>query len=246
MGVERPMGALRVGLFGSTGNTTSSFSEPYARISSDAWHVGGYASLPVAPFFADVAAIYGRAEHEATRNIEFPGYSTRARSLFGSDEFLLRLGGGYQIMPAESVWEFTPTEHMLYVGALQAGFAERGGGPLGARIQKGRQAAVINELGMTVGRRWVVAGVQVAVRLQGSWLHDFAADDSLRASMSAAPASAGSFRVLSAGGDKDAYRFNGSLEMAFTQRVSLRLTAERELRRSSSRSYFNVTIGLEF
>jgi outer membrane autotransporter protein len=246
MGVERPVGALRVGLFGSTGNTTSSFSEPYARISSDAWHVGGYASLPVAPFFADVAAIYGRAEHEATRNIEFPGYSTQARSLFGSDEFLLRLGGGYQIMPAESVWEFTPTEHMLYVGALQAGFAERGGGPLGARIQKGRQAAVINELGMTVGRRWVVAGVQVAVRLQGSWLHDFAAADSLRASMSAAPASAGSFRVLSAGGDKDAYRFNGSLEMAFTQRVSLRLTAERELRRSSSRSYFNVTIGLEF
>jgi autotransporter-associated beta strand protein len=246
MGVERPVGALRVGLFGSTGNTTSNFSAPYARISSDTWHVGGYASLPVAPFYMDVAAVYGRAEHEATRNIEFPGYSTQSRSLFGSDEFLLRLGGGLQIMPAESPWEFTPTEHMLYVGAMQAGFVERGGGPLGARLQKGRQSAVINELGMTVGRRWVVAGVQVAVRLQGSWLHDFAADDSLRASMVGAPVSAGSFRVLSAGGDKDAYRFNGSLEMAFTQRVSLRLTAERELRRSSSRSYFNVTVGLEF
>jgi hypothetical protein len=149
-------------------------------------------------------------------------------------------------MPSGSVWELTPTEHLQYVGALQAGFEERAGGPLAARLQKGKQAALINEVGMTVGRRWVVSRVPVAVRLQGSWLHDFAGDDSLRASLLSASSDAGSFRVLSAGGDKNALRVNGSLEIAFTQRISLRLTAEREIRRSSSRSYFNVTIGLEF
>jgi autotransporter-associated beta strand protein len=246
MGVERPIGALRIGFMGSTGTTTSNFSAPYARISSDSWHLGGYASLPVAPFYADLAFIYGHVDNDAMRNIEFPGSSASARAQFRSQEYVFRLGGGYQIMPSGSVWELTPTEHLQYVGALQAGFEERAGGPLAARLQKGKQAALINEVGMTVGRRWVVSRVPVAVRLQGSWLHDFAGDDSLRASLLSASSDAGSFRVLSAGGDKNALRVNGSLEIAFTQRISLRLTAEREIRRSSSRSYFNVTIGLEF
>jgi autotransporter-associated beta strand protein len=246
MGVERPFGALRIGFIGSTGTTTSNFSAPYARISSDSWHLGGYASLPVAPFYADVAFIYGHVDNDATRNIEFPGSSASARAQFRSQEYVFRIGGGYQIMPSGSMWELTPTEHLQYVGAMQAGFDERAGGPLGARLQKGKQAALINEVGMTVGRRWVVARVPVAVRLQGSWLHDFAGDDSVRASLLSASSDAGSFRVLSAGGDKNAFRLNGSLEIAFTQRISLRLTAEREIRRSSSRSYFNVTIGLEF
>jgi uncharacterized protein with beta-barrel porin domain len=246
MGVERPFGALRIGFIGSTGTTTSNFSAPYARISSDSWHLGGYASLPVAPFYADVAFIYGHVDNDATRNIEFPGSSASARAQFRSQEYVFRIGGGYQIMPSGSMWELTPTEHLQYVGAMQAGFDERAGGPLGARLQKGKQAALINEVGMTVGRRWVVARVPVAVRLQGSWLHDFVGDDSVRASLLSASSDAGSFRVLSAGGDKNAFRLNGSLEIAFTQRISLRLTAEREIRRSSSRSYFNVTIGLEF
>ena len=246
MGVERPFGALRIGMVGSTGTTTSNFAAPYARITSDAWHLGGYASLPVAPFYADLAFVYGHVDNDATRNIEFPGSSASPRTQFRSQEYVFRLGGGYQIMPAGSMWEFTPTEHLQYVGAMQAGFEERGGGPLGARLQKGKQAALINEVGMTVGHRWVVSRVPVAVRLQGSWLHDFAGDDSVRASLMSASSDAGSFRVLSAGGDKNAYRLNGSMEVAFTQRISLRLTAEREFRRSSSRSYFNVTIGLEF
>ncbi|NBV86993.1 MAG: autotransporter domain-containing protein, partial [Verrucomicrobia bacterium] len=104
MGIERPLGRARVGLLGATGSTSANFSSPSTSVSSDSWHLGGYASLPAAPFFADIAFVFGLVDNDARRNIEFPGYTARTRAKFDSTEHLLRLGGGYQIMPAQSAW----------------------------------------------------------------------------------------------------------------------------------------------
>jgi uncharacterized protein with beta-barrel porin domain len=84
------------------------------------------------------------------------------------------------------------------------------------------------------------------VRLQANWLHDFDGSGNLRASLLAAPAAAGGFLVQSMQPERNAFRFNGSLEFAFTRRISLRLTADREFRKGSVRQYFNVTLGIEF
>jgi len=246
MGIERPMGAARVGLLGATGSTSANFSTPSTTISSDAWHLGGYASLPVAPFFTDIAFIFGKVDNDAKRNIEFPGYTARTRAKFDSSEYLLRLGGGYQIMPAQSMWEITPTEHLLYVGGRQAALTETGGDVLGARVAKTKNGGMLNEVGLTVGRRWVVRNVGVAVRLQSNWLHDFNGNGSVQAAFIGAPNGSGWFTARNATGDRDAFKLNGSLELSLTQRLSLRFSGDYEIRRSSSKGSLTISIGMEF
>jgi autotransporter-associated beta strand protein len=252
MGVERPFGAGRVGLLGAVGSTSANFQLPYASIKSETWHLGGYMSLPVAPFFADVAFIYGRVDNDARRNIEVPGYTARTRALFGSDEFTLRLGGGIQVMPAQSAWEITPTEHLLYVKGAQAALEETGGGVgsqgggLGARIQKAKMAGLINEVGLTVGRRWVVRTVPVAVRLKADWVHDFDGSGSVQASFVGAPESAGRFVSRVGARERDAFKLNASVEVSLTQRLSLRIGGEHERRKSSTKSSLTISIGMEF
>ena len=256
MGIERPLGVGRIGLLGAAGTTTSQFSNPATRITSDSWHVGAYASLPVAPFFADVAFIIGNVENDARRTIEFPGYGVNSRAKFTSEERVLRLGGGLQVMPAQSSWELSVTEHMLYVDGVQAALAERaednlsgsvnGQSVLAARIKKASKGGLLNEVGMTVGRRWVVRGTPVAVRLQANWLHDFDNSGSIQASFVGAPASAGWFTARSAGGDRDALRANGSIEIGLTERLSLRIGGEYERRKSTNRASLTISLGMEF
>jgi len=252
MGLERPFGAGRIGLIGAVGSSSANFTLPSTTIKSESWHLGSYVSLPVAPFFADIAFIYGRVDNDARRNIELPGYNTRARALFGSDEYTLRIGGGLQIMPAQSDWEITPTEHLLYVGGAQAALEETGagvlsqGGGLGARLQKSKMSGLLNEVGLTVGRRWVVRGVPVAVRLQANWLHDFDGTGSVQASFVGAPASAGWFTARNASGDRDALKVSTSIEVSLTQRLSLRIGGEYERRKSSTKSSLTISMGMEF
>ncbi|MEI6871245.1 MAG: autotransporter domain-containing protein, partial [Verrucomicrobiota bacterium] len=254
MGIERPMGGARVGLLGATGNTSANFNSPSTRISSDSWHLGGYASLPAAPFFADIAFIFGLVDNDARRNIEFPGYTARTRAKFDSTEHLLRLGGGYQIMPAQSAWEITPTEHLLYVGGVQAAFKESGtdvtgssvANSLGARVAKAKNGGMLNEVGLTVGRRWVVRNVGVAVRLQSNWLHDFNGNGSIQAAFLGAPTGSGWFAARSAAAERNAFKLNGSLELSLTQRLSLRFSGEYEMRRHSDKGSLTISIGMEF
>ena len=252
MGLEKPFGAGRIGLVGAVGSTSANFSLPSTTIKSDSWHLGTYVSLPVAPFFADVAFIYGRVDNDARRNIEMPGYTTRTRALFSSDEYTLRIGGGLQVMPAQSAWEITPTEHLLYVGGMQAALEETGGGVLsqggglGARVKGAKMSGLLNEVGLTVGRRWVVRGTPVSVRLQANWLHDFDGTGSVQASFVGAPVSAGGFTARNASGDKDALKISTTVEVSLTQRLSLRIGGEYERRKSSTKSSLTISIGMEF
>lgn len=248
MGLERPMGDLRVGLLGAVGTTTSNFMNPSTRITSDSWHLGAYASLPVAPFFLDIAFLFGQVDNDARRHIEFPGYAEQVRAKFTSTEYAMRLGGGLQLMPAQSSWEMSLTEHLLYVGGVQAALQEMGSGDrdLWARTQKASSAGVLNEVGISVGRRWVVRGVPVALRLQGNWVHDFDGTGAVQAAFVGAPGSAGWFTARGARGERDAIRLNGSLEFSLTQRLSLRVGAEYEARKSSTKSSLNISVGIEF
>jgi uncharacterized protein with beta-barrel porin domain len=99
---------------------------------------------------------------------------------------------------------------------------------------------------MTVGRRWVVRGLPVAVRLQGNWLHDFDHSGAVQASFVGAPASAGWFSARTAGGDRNALRVNGSVEIGLTESLSLRIGGDYERRRSGNRTSLTISLGIEF
>jgi outer membrane autotransporter protein len=149
-------------------------------------------------------------------------------------------------MPAQSSWELSLTEHILHVSGTQAAFSERNGDVLSARLQKAGKSGLLNELGMTVGRRWVVRGMPVAVRLQSNWLHDFDRSGGIQASFVGAPAAAGWFSARTAGGDRNAIRVNGSFEIGLTESLSLRVGGDYERRRSGNRMSLTISLGIEF
>ena len=105
---------------------------------------------------------------------------------------------------------------------------------------------LLNEVGLTVGRRWVVRGTPVAVRLQANWLHDFDGTGSVQASFVGAPVSAGGFTARNASGDRDALKISTTVEVSLTQRLSLRIGGEYERRKSSTKSSLTISIGMEF
>jgi autotransporter-associated beta strand protein len=246
-GVEFPFGNLRMGLLGASGSGATDFAEPTVRIKSEGWHAGMYASLcGLGPFFADGLVMYGRLENDATRSIEVPGFVAQPRTKFGSEEFALRLGGGMQVMPADSRWELTLTEHLLFAGVRQEEVEEAGGGVLGVHTGVGRSGGFLNELGLTVGRRWTVAERPVTLRLRCNWVHDFDEGATLEASLAGAPAEAGMFEVRTALGDRDRLKWSGSLDVGLTRRVTLRLGGEYETRRGATKGSVSVGLGMEF
>ena len=123
---------------------------------------------------------------------------------------------------------------------------ETNGGVLGARVAKTKTGGMLNEVGLTVGRRWVVRHVGVAVRLQSNWLHDFNGNGSVQAAFLGAPAGSGWFTARNATGERDALKLNGSVELSLTQRLSLRFSGEYEMRRSSNKGTLTISIGMEF
>jgi outer membrane autotransporter protein len=105
---------------------------------------------------------------------------------------------------------------------------------------------LINEVGLTVGRRWVVRTIPVAVRLKADWVHDFDGTGAVQAAFVGAPVSAGRFTSRSTDGDRDAFKLNASIELSLTQRLSLRIGGEYERRKSSTKSSLTISIGMEF
>ena len=113
-------------------------------------------------------------------------------------------------------------------------------------MAKAKNGGMLNEVGLTVGRRWVVRNVGVAVRLQSNWLHDFNGNGSIQAAFLGAPTGSGWFAARSAAAERNAFKLNGSLELSLTQRLSLRFAGEYEMRRHSDKGSLTISIGMEF
>jgi uncharacterized protein with beta-barrel porin domain len=79
-----------------------------------------------------------------------------------------------------------------------------------------------------------------------NWVHDFREGGTLQARFMGAPLGDGTFGVESARGEKDAVRMSGSVDIGLSQRVSLRLGAEYELRRGAPKGTLSISVGVEF
>ena len=246
LGVEMPLGPIRLGWVGATGTSRANFAMPNARVESDSSHMGLYGVAKLGRGYVDGLLMYGLVDNEAERTIGVPGFGRTAKASFESEEFLLRLGGGLQVMPAESAWEVSVNERISVAGVMQDSILETQGGALGVRTTAGRSVGLLNEVGMTVGRRFVVVRTPVLVRFRANWVHDFREGATLQASLLGAPAGAGMFGVESAPGEKDAVRMSGSVDIGLSERVGLRLGAEYELRRGAARGTLSISVGIEF
>jgi autotransporter-associated beta strand protein len=246
LGVEMPLGPIRLGWVGATGTSRADFAMPNARVKSDSWHMGFYGVARLGRGYLDGLLMCGLVDHEADRTIGVAGFERTAKASFESEEFLLRLGGGFQVMPRDSVWEVSVNEHVSVAGVLQDSISETNAGALGVKTSASDSVGILNEVGLSVGRRFVVVKKPVLVRLRMNWVHDFREGGTLQARFMGAPLGDGTFGVESARGEKDAVRMSGSVDIGLSQRVSLRLGAEYELRRGAPKGTLSISVGVEF
>jgi len=215
-------------------------------VKSESWHMGLYGVAKVGRGYLDGLLMYGLVDNDAERTIGLSGFERKMSAKFESSEFLLRLGGGLQVMPVDSAWEVGVNEHVSLAGVMQDAIEESHGGALGVRTKTARSFGIVNEVGLSVGRRFVVMKKPVLVKFRTNWVHDFREGGTLQAGLSGAPSGAGMFDVESARGDRDAVRMNGSVDIGLSERTTLRLGGEYELRRSSRKGTLSISIGVEF
>jgi autotransporter-associated beta strand protein len=248
MGIELPTNGFRSGLLASSSTDRFNFAMPMTAVRTEAWHVGLYSATATEPWFADATMLYGRTDSTSTRQIHLGnGVSKSARARFDGDEALVQLGVGAQMAPVESKWEITPTARLMLSSTSTSRISETGAEGLGLVGSNRRTTAVTSKIGIGISKSGQYRGMRTVFRARADWFRDHSGLRSqFTGRLAGAPDAASMFTNRSASALRDAFLFSTSMEIGFTERLSLRLSGEYELRSTMRTWSGNVSIGVEF
>jgi autotransporter-associated beta strand protein len=248
MGIELPTNGFRSGLLASSSTDRFNFGMPMTSVRTEAWHVGLYSATATEPWFADAMMLYGRTDSTSTRQIHMGnGVSRTARARFDGDEALVQLGVGAQMAPVESKWEITPTARLMLSSASTSRISETGAEGVSLMGSNRRTTAVTSKVGIGISKSGQYRGMRTVFRARADWFRDYSGLRSeFTGRFAGAPNAAATFTNRSAAALRDAFLFSTSMEIGFTERLSLRLSGEYELRSTMRTWSGNVSIGVEF
>jgi autotransporter-associated beta strand protein len=248
MGIELPTNGFRSGLLASSSTDRFNFAMPMTSVRTDAWHVGLYSATSTEPWFADAMMLYGRTDSTSTRQIHLgKGVSRTARARFDGDEALVQLGVGAQMAPVESKWEITPTARLMLSSVSTSRISETGAEGVSLIGSNRRATSLTSKVGIGISKSGQYRGMRTVFRARADWFRDYSGLRSeFTGRFAGAPNAAATFTNRSAEALRDAFLFSASMEIGFTERLSLRLSGEYELRSTMRTWSGNVSIGVEF
>jgi outer membrane autotransporter protein len=248
MGIELPTNGFRSGLLASSSTDRFNFAMPMTSVRTDAWHVGLYSATSTEPWFADAMMLYGRTDSTSTRQIHLgKGVSRTARARFDGDEALVQLGVGAQMAPVESKWEITPTARLMLSSVSTSRISETGAEGVSLIGSNRRATSLTSKVGIGISKSGQYRGMRTVFRARADWFRDYSGLRSeFTGRFAGAPNAAATFTNRSAEALRDAFLFSVSMEIGFTERLSLRLSGEYELRSTMRTWSGNVSIGVEF
>lgn len=244
--VERNFGSLTFGFFGAVGSASNQINSPESTITADSWHTGVYSSLPLNErLFFDSSLLYGQANNVIKRPLSYLASGTGARGEAESEEWLLQLGFGAQLAPKKTDWS----------AVLSAGFScgnirmgtvnETRAGGLGVDAAGYSNSTAIGRVGFELAKDWLVHGVPVRTLANVSWTHDFESDPrSLGVHLQGSPGN--EWMVTSEKRSPDALHAGVSVEVSLSERRTLKIYGEQEMKQSSSVLHGGVTFILGF
>ncbi|MEI6712446.1 MAG: autotransporter-associated beta strand repeat-containing protein [Verrucomicrobiota bacterium] len=244
-GVERRFGRLTLGLVGATSFGSTHLSGPDSSIHSDSWHLGGYVSLPIGGgVFADASALFGDVSNEVKRTQNLPTGTVQSRTTIHGNEWMLQAGGGIQLAGTASTWSLMPTVRLAYAGVRQGTLKEQGAGAYGVDADAIQNGTVLLKTSLEGSKEWKLRGRPLRLSGNVEWLHDFDVDPR-RTGFRWQGAPGSEWGLSSAGGKADGVKLGMALELAVTDRRTLRLYGEREFLQRGAQLHlgFSVSVG---
>jgi autotransporter-associated beta strand protein len=241
LGIEREFGGLRVGFVTTTGQGAYSYTDGAARVESDHWGVGTYATVNIGAITVDASALWGRADQSSDRE----SFGGRVKGAFVSRNSQIGLGVAMNLLPSSSHWQFTPSARLKYVDYSQDAFEETGAG-LRFGTAEVNESTLLSKLGGKLSRRGsLTRSIDFGVDGAAYWVHDFNTN-ARQVGLHFAGISNSSFTSLSRKGDSDSAQFNLGVQATFLPSVTLRLSGQQDWSATRSQTTGVFSVALNF
>jgi autotransporter-associated beta strand protein len=255
-GVERRMGGLTFGFIGALGTGSTQINLPSSSISSESWHLGMYASTPLAGcLFGDALVTYGEGENVIKRTQNVPtldgfgnavNQSVSGRGRMLNEEWLLQLGVGAQVAPMASRWSVVPSVRLAYAGVQQKAAREKMNAleALGIQSDANANRTMLMRSAVEIAKEGFIARVPVRATASAAWVHDFLADPR-RLGVRWQGVEGASWLISTERRSSDALRLGAALEIGISDRRTLRLYGEQEYLNNTKvlRGGLSISIG---
>lgn len=241
IGVERELGGLRVGFVTTTGQGAYSYTAGGARVESDHWAVGGYATVNIGAVTVDASALWGRAEQASERE----SFGGGVKGAFVSRNSQFGMGVAVNLLPPSSHWQLTPSARLKYVDYSQDAFEETGAG-LRFGTAAVNESTLLSKLGAKLARHGALTrSIDFGVDGAAYWVHDFSTG-ARQVGLHIAGVPNSSFASMGRKGDSDTAQFNLGIQATFLPSVTLRLSGQQDWSATRSQTTGVFSVALNF
>ncbi|NBV84978.1 MAG: autotransporter outer membrane beta-barrel domain-containing protein, partial [Verrucomicrobia bacterium] len=243
-GAEQRRGDLIFGVTGAAGQTTADFQNLSGHVSTDAWHLGGYATARMGRVVLESSALVGVTDTTVRRTVSAAGLTSREGRLSATAaEWMFNTGAAIPLIAPGSL-TFTPSARLVVQGQNLGSAKESDMSGLEVSIAKQSTASVLSQAGAELRKNVTLAGKSAAASLQADWTHNYNANGrTLDMAMGGSTTYFG-YRGSKAGAD--AIRMGGAFEAALNERTTLRLNLDYQTQTGGSSTNGTVSLGYAF
>jgi uncharacterized protein with beta-barrel porin domain len=223
MGLERQMGDVMAGVLVSVGESVTRADDPYLKVKSDSWNVGGYGSMNIGAITLDASALWGTSEQESQR--AGIGGSGTATARYSTQNWQTGVGVVANLAPKDSSWQVSPVARLKYLNSSEDAFSETGTA-LNVGSSAHNDSHVISKLGLRIAKNSQLTSSTV-LGLDGAayWVHDYNSEGrDLQYSL-------GGLHYTSRTRDRqpDSAQLNLGMQATFSDMLTLRLSGQQDL-----------------
>ena len=245
LGVQHTRKGLSLGVFGSTGYSSATFSS--SSVKGDSFHGGMYAHIEAGMPFFDVSWLAGSIDQTSARSISVGTYATSSSAKFQSSEYAVHLRGGLNIPKVAGSYLVTPSLALLCNGYSQNGVSESTGDGAALTTDRVSKSAWQTRLGSEISRSFKAGTKPANLLASAYWIHDFdRAARSVNTRFSGASSAAGSYTTSGDAFGADGFEFGLGASVGLSPRTSARLSGSWQIRDGSNQPGVNLGLTVQF
>ncbi len=243
-GAEQRRGDLIFGVTGAAGQTTADFQKLTGHVTTDAWHLGGYATARMGRVVLESSALFGMTDTKARRTVSAPGMTSReGRLSVTGTEWMFNTGAALPLVAPGSL-TFTPSARLLVQGQNIGSAKENDMSGLEVSVAKQSTTSVLSQAGAELRKNMKLVGKSAAASLQADWLHNY--NPNGRTLNMAMGGSTTYFGYQGSKAGADAIRMGGAFEAALNERTTLRLNLDYQTQTGGSSTNGMLSLGYAF
>lgn len=235
LGLERQMGGLKAGVLVTVGESVSRSDDPYLRVRSENWNIGGYGSINIGSINLDASALWGASDQDSRREVPTGDVAT---ARYTTQNWQAGLGVAVNLAAENSSWQVAPVARLKYINSSEDAFEETGS-VLGIGSSGNNQRHLLSKLGLRVAKSAKLTS-SVAFGVDGAayWVHDYNSQGrDLQFQFGGTP-----YTVRTRDREADSTQFNLGMQATFSEAVTLRLSGQQDLseNRTQTSGVFSV------